>query len=80
MLRISWLFVSLGIPPQIRFGSQNGENPLTKIWLRYKIFQKFTLLWGLQNLIFWKNIAKVLMRVSLAGFIRYFRLSVWQRL
>ena len=27
-----------------------------------------------------ENIAKVLMRVSLAGFIRYFRLSVWQRL
>ncbi len=29
-------FVSLGIPPQIRFGSQNRGNPWTKIWLRYK--------------------------------------------
>ena len=79
-MRISCFFVSLGIPPQIRFGSQNGGNTLTKIWQRYKIFQKFTLLWGLQNLIFWKDTAKVLMRVSLAGFIRYFRLRVWQRL
>ena len=52
MLRISWLFVSLGIPTQIRFGSQNGGNYLTKIWLRYKIFRKFTQLWALQNLIF----------------------------
>ena len=69
-------FVSLDIPPKIRFGSQNGGNTLTKIWLRYKIFQIFTLLWGLQNLIFWKDTAKVFMRVSLAGFIRYFHLSI----
>ncbi len=32
---------------------------------------------ALQNLIFWKNTARVLMRVSLAGFIRCSRLSVW---
>ena len=30
-----------------------------------------------QNLIFWKTIARVFMRVSLAGFIRCFRLIVW---
>ena len=46
---------------------------------RYKIFQKFTQLWVLQNLRFRKNIARVLKRVSLAGFIRCFRLSVWQK-
>ncbi len=52
MLRISWTFLNiLGIPPQIRFGIQNGGNSPTKIWLRYKIFRKFTLLWALQNLI-----------------------------
>ena len=78
-MRISWLFVSLGIPPKIRFGSQNGGNTPTKIWLRYKIFQKFTLLWVLQNLMFWKNTVRVLMRVSLAGFTRCFRLIVWQK-
>ncbi|WP_220453253.1 hypothetical protein, partial [Odoribacter splanchnicus] len=39
-------FVSLGIPPQIRFGSQNGGNFPTKIWQKYKIFQKFTQLSG----------------------------------
>ena len=59
MLRISWLFVSLGIPPKIRFDGQNGGNSPTKIWLRYKIFQKFTLLWALQNLIFWENTVRV---------------------
>ena len=37
-------FVSSGIPPKIRFDSQNGGNIHTKIWRRYKIFQKFTLL------------------------------------
>ena len=26
MLRIGWLFVSLGIPPKIRFDGQNGGN------------------------------------------------------
>ena len=36
MLRISWLFVSLGIPPKIRFDGQNGGNIQTKIWRRYK--------------------------------------------
>ena len=60
-------FVSLGIPPKIRFGSPNGGNIQTKIWLRYKIFQKFTLLWALQNLMFWKNIARVLMRMNWAA-------------
>ena len=58
MLRISWLFVSLGIPTQIRFGSQNGGNSPTKIWLRYKIFRKFTQLWALQNLILPKKIRR----------------------
>lgn len=48
-------FVSLGIPPQIRFGSPNGGNSPTKIWLRCKIFWKFTLLWTLLNLMFWKK-------------------------
>ena len=78
-MRISWLFVSLGISQKTRFDGQNGGNIQTKIWRRYKIFQKFTLLWVLQNLIFWKNTARVLRRVSLAGFIRSFRLSVWQK-
>ena len=78
-MRISWLFVSLGIPQKTRFDGQNGGNIQTKIWRRYKTFQKFTLLWVLQNLIFWKNTARVLRRVSLAGFIRSFRLSVWQK-
>ena len=50
VLQFSWLFVSLGIPPKIRFDGQNGGNSPTKIWLRYKIFRKFTLLWALQNL------------------------------
>ena len=72
-------FVSLGIPPKIRFGSQNGGNSPTKIWLRYKIFRKFTQFWALQNLMFWKNIARVFMRVSLADFIRSFRLSIWRK-
>ena len=30
-------------------------------------------------MIFWKNTARVLMRVSLASFIRSFRLNVWQK-
>ena len=79
VLRTGWLFVSVGIPSKMRFGSPNGGNPSIKIWLRYKIFQKFTLLWALQNLMFWKNVARVLMRVSLADFIQSFRLSVWQK-
>ncbi len=37
------------------------------------------LLCVLQNLIFWKNTARVLMRVSLASFILSFRLNVWQK-
>lgn len=41
--------------------------------LRYKIVQKFTLLWVLQNPIFWKNIVRVFMRVNLAAFILCFR-------
>src|SRR5699024_3263977 len=73
------LFVSLGIPQKTRFDGQNGGNIQTKIWRSYKTFQKFTLLWVLQNLIFWKNTARVLRRVSLAGFIRSFRLNVWQK-
>ena len=32
---------------------------------------------GLQNLIFWKNIARVLMRVNWAGFIQCFLLKLW---
>ncbi len=40
---------------------------------------KFTQLWALQNLIFWKNTAKVLMRVSLAGFTQCSRLNAWQK-
>jgi len=32
--------------------AKTGEISKTKIWLRYKIFQKSTLLWALQNLIF----------------------------
>ena len=76
-----WLrfFVSLGIPPKIRFDGQNRGNPPTKIWLRYKIFRIFTLPWVLQNLIFWKNIARVLMRVNWAGFIQCFLLKLWQK-
>ena len=31
---------------KIRFGSQNGGNFPTKIWQKYKIFQKFTQLSG----------------------------------
>ena len=46
MLRISWLFCIFRYSPQIRFGSQNGGNFPTKIWQKYKIFQKFTLLWA----------------------------------
>ena len=46
---------------------------------RPNAYQKFTLLWVLQNLIFWKNTARVLMRVSLASFIQSFRLNVWQK-
>lgn len=30
MLRISWLFVSLGIPSKMRFGGQNGDNFLNQ--------------------------------------------------
>ena len=71
-------FVSLDIPPKIRFGSQNEGNTPTKIWLKYKIFRKFTPLWALQNLMFWKNIARVLMRVNWAGFTQLSRLNVWQ--
>lgn len=37
---------------------KRGKFP-NKIWQRYKIFQEFILLWVLQNLIFWKNIARV---------------------
>jgi len=74
-LRISWFFCIF----RFRFVSQNGGNSPRKIWLRYKIFQKFTLLWALQNLIFWRNIVRVFMRVSLAGFIRCSCLSVWQK-
>ena len=32
-------FVSLDIPPKIRFGSPNGRNIRTRIWLRYGILQ-----------------------------------------
>ena len=35
--------------------AKTGEISKTKIWLRYKIFQKSTLLWALQNLIFRRN-------------------------
>ena len=34
MLRIGWLFVSLGIPPKTRFDGPNRGNSPTKIWLR----------------------------------------------
>lgn len=73
------VFCIFRYPPQIRSGSQNGGNSPAKIWLRYNIFRKSTLLWALQNLIFRKDTARVFMRVNLAGFIRCFRLSVWQR-
>ena len=78
-LQLVGFFVSLGISPKIRFDGQNGGNALTKIWQRYTIFRKFTPLWASQNLIFWKNTARVLTRVSLADFIRSFRSSVWRK-
>ena len=34
VLRIGWLFVSLGIPPKTRFDGPNRGNSPTKIWLR----------------------------------------------
>lgn len=40
--------------PQIRFGCQSEGNIQTKIWLKYEIFSRSTLLWALQNLIFFK--------------------------
>ena len=78
-MRISCFFVSLGIPPKIRFDGQNGGNIQTKIRLRYKIFQKSTLLWALQNSIFWKNIVRVLIRVNLVVFIPCFHSTVQQK-
>lgn len=73
------VFCIFRYPPQIRSGSQNGGNSPAKIWLRYNIFRKSTLLWALQNLIFRKNIARVLMKANLADFIRCFCLNVWQK-
>ncbi len=64
------VFVSF-TPPQIRSEAKTGKFP-SKDMARYNIFRKSTLLWALQNLIFWKNIAGVLRRVNLAGFIQVF--------
>ena len=63
--------------PKTRFDGQNGGNTQTnKIWQRYTIFQKFTLLWGLQ--VFWKKYLKSF-NESEPSFIRSFRLNVWQK-
>ena len=77
MLRISWLFCIFRYSPANKvWKPKRGKFSNKDMAQKYKIFQKFTLLWGLQNLIFWKDTAKVFMRVSLSGFIRYFHLSI----
>ena len=51
----------------MRFAAKTGRNPKPRYGKK---------LWALQNLIFRKNIARVFMRVNLAGFILCFRLIV----
>ena len=51
--------------PQIRFGCQSEGNIQTKIWLKYEIFSRSTLLWALQNLIFFSKYRKIFDEIKL---------------
>ena len=67
MLRISWLFCIFRYSPVNKVWKPKWGNLPIKIWLRYKIFQKFILLWTVHNLVF------------LADFIRCSRLRICQK-